>query len=808
MIVVPASAPIFRSPRGGARAARARARARRSAGAARSPRSCAARWGTRSCAAACPAASRLISLAREPARITFYVALPPPGSTTTSAATRSRSSGPATAACSTSTLDSAPRADLDRRRRALGRGARAQGTAPDPLDAVRRSARHARPPRPPARPGPRLAGRRDARPRRLADRALRCSRCSPRCRRSAARPSSSPSACIASAVALSAAGRDDAVGRPCSASRCWAAAASLLGGALLPPRLPAGARAGRAVRLPVRGHVGRARVERAGGDRPAPGRRRPLLRRHERGRDTAARRPRSCSARSPACGCCRWSGSRWRPGSPPAGSAPTAAGSSSTSPGSSCSGCALRRSRPRAPPPPPPSRPGAALLLVGIDAATGGSSHVTKAVGGGPGCARSATSATGCTSPERRSRRPGTTRSSSRSGIAALVVLALRRPRSRCSTRSSSRSRSRCSSTTRPPTSRATEASRRSVLWLLGEKRRARLAASVDSRRMRRLCPASRSRLRSCSPAAVAEQVVLPTAETVIGTVPATDAADRGARRREGRRGALHSRRAAAAATPSSRPKSNGTVGPDLDKLPGYAKTAGQAARRLRARVDREPERLRREGVPADDAQLRTDAVRQADRRSRRVRDPEAAVDRPQSRAGRSRPRSGRARSGRAAPRRSTSCWRADERWRELEPQVDELRAPDEAEGQADARAGRGAEGGQGRARRRRGGARARPRRRAGGAARQRCRTRRDPVGARRRHRGRLGASCGGSASRPRSRSSRETTSTARPAGSTSSAARGSRARASATSSATSRSLELALYRWALDRPSRRASRR
>src|SRR6185503_13102277 len=28
---------------------------------------------------------------------------------------------------------------------------------------------------------------------------------------------------------------------------------------------------------------------------------------------------------------------------------------------------------------------GAALLLVGIDAATGGSSHVTKAVGGGPG---------------------------------------------------------------------------------------------------------------------------------------------------------------------------------------------------------------------------------------------------------------------------------------------------------------------------------------------------------------------------------------------------------------------------------------
>jgi hypothetical protein len=68
-----------------------------------------------------------------------------------------------------------------------------------------------------------------------------------------------------------------------------------------------------------------------------------------------------------------------------------------------------------------------ALLLVGVDAATGGSSHVTEAVGGGPAPC-SATSATASTSPRRRSL------DLERAllfalGIVALVVLALQRPR-------------------------------------------------------------------------------------------------------------------------------------------------------------------------------------------------------------------------------------------------------------------------------------------------------------------------------------------------------------------------------------------
>ena len=69
--------------------------------------------------------------------------------------------------------------------------------------------------------------------------------------------------------------------------------------------------------------------------------------------------------------------------------------------------------------------------------------------------------------------------------------------------------------------------------------------------------------------------MVLPTAETVQGTLPTTTARPRRpATRRPAR--CSSSRRAAAGATPSSRRSSNGTIGPDLDKLPAYAKTAGQ----------------------------------------------------------------------------------------------------------------------------------------------------------------------------------------------------------------------------------------
>ena len=118
----------------------------------------------------------------------------------------------------------------------------------------------------------------------------------------------------------------------------------------------------------------------------------------------------------------------------------------------------------------------------------------------------------------------------------------------------------------------------------------------------------------------------------------------------------------------------------------------------------------------------------------------------------------------------------ADERWRALVPQVDDLRSRQKLKGRPTPEQIEELKAGQGRAAGRRGGARSR-RGRARRAARRRCRTRRTrrrPTATPRRTR----SSSAASASRPTSPTRR---STRRSAASTWSAPRGSRARASAT---------------------------
>ena len=73
-----------------------------------------------------------------------------------------------------------------------------------------------------------------------------------------------------------------------------------------------------------------------------------------------------------------------------------------------------------------------------------------------------------------------------------------------------------------------------------------------------------------------ATETVSPTAETVVGTVAAREAAGASETRRPAPRSSPP--RAAAAATPSSRPARTGNVGPDLDKLAQYAKAANQGS--------------------------------------------------------------------------------------------------------------------------------------------------------------------------------------------------------------------------------------
>ena len=132
---------------------------------------------------------------------------------------------------------------------------------------------------------------------------------------------------------------------------------------------------------------GLAGGQRAGGDRPASRRRRAVLRRHERGRDAP---PRAVTRR---CGGSRRRRRTWRSGScssfSSAGAAPgrTGEGSSSSTAAFAVLLAGLTRVRLT------PARIAlgivgvlaVGLAIVGIDALLGGSSHVTDAVGGGPG---------------------------------------------------------------------------------------------------------------------------------------------------------------------------------------------------------------------------------------------------------------------------------------------------------------------------------------------------------------------------------------------------------------------------------------
>jgi mono/diheme cytochrome c family protein len=70
-------------------------------------------------------------------------------------------------------------------------------------------------------------------------------------------------------------------------------------------------------------------------------------------------------------------------------------------------------------------------------------------------------------------------------------------------------------------------------------------------------------------------EVVLPTAETVVGPVPTTTTA--AAVPGDAKAGAVLFTSQGCGGCHTFKPaKTNGTIGPDLDKLPGYAKTAGQ----------------------------------------------------------------------------------------------------------------------------------------------------------------------------------------------------------------------------------------
>ena len=69
------------------------------------------------------------------------------------------------------------------------------------------------------------------------------------------------------------------------------------------------------------------------------------------------------------------------------------------------------------------------------------------------------------------------------------------------------------------------------------------------------------------------KQIVMPTAETVVGTVAAQKQQAVG----DAKAGAADFKAQGCGGCHTFKPaKSNGTIGPDLDKLPGYAKTAGQ----------------------------------------------------------------------------------------------------------------------------------------------------------------------------------------------------------------------------------------
>jgi mono/diheme cytochrome c family protein len=74
----------------------------------------------------------------------------------------------------------------------------------------------------------------------------------------------------------------------------------------------------------------------------------------------------------------------------------------------------------------------------------------------------------------------------------------------------------------------------------------------------------------------VGEQVVLPTAETVEGTLPTTTTQATAVKGDPKAGATLFTAQGCNGCHTFTPAKSNGTIGPDLDKLPQYAKTAGQ----------------------------------------------------------------------------------------------------------------------------------------------------------------------------------------------------------------------------------------
>jgi cytochrome c551/c552 len=199
------------------------------------------------------------------------------------------------------------------------------------------------------------------------------------------------------------------------------------------------------------------------------------------------------------------------------------------------------------------------LALVGIDAALGGSSHVTHAVGSGPG------SLFGDLGHRLHLSWETATRSTwpivlFLVSLVALVWIGTRRPR-------------------RPAVDAMLVAIAVSLLVndtpvdVIGVGALGCLALlrfeSVDSRPMRRgaltaaVCAVAVVVLAGCG----SEGVVQPEPETVVGTV-AQEAPGKAIFINQGC-GACHTFQPAG-------PEANGTIGPDLDKLPQYAKAAGQ----------------------------------------------------------------------------------------------------------------------------------------------------------------------------------------------------------------------------------------
>ena len=299
-------------------------------------------------------------------------------------------------------------------------------------------------------------------------------------------------------------------------------------------------------------------------------------------------RPRSsarrCSA-APECSSPRSRSSR----SAATASAPTAAGSSSSPPPTSSSGCACAGSRPtwRLAGLVAAGAVAVALALLGLDAASGGSSHVTDAVGDGPVALAGdiADRIELLRAPHRREPRRDR-------GRARLARDPRRRSRSApagtpCSTPSSSGSPSRSSSTTRP----------RDVLGVgaaiaIALARHTPEHGSLSSDPMRRA--AVLFALLACSVGLAGcggGEETTPTPETIVGTLPGGDDRGRAAppRSRATPRTARRSSPppAAAAATRSRRPARPAASAPTSTSRSPTSRSRSTASRTARARCRR-----------------------------------------------------------------------------------------------------------------------------------------------------------------------------------------------------------------------------